>query len=88
MTEVQLREFLLTALRDANVFGLDEPSLCSSFVSGESDIALDALDMDSLAAMEVCIALESATGVSITPRDMALLGSLGALIARLRAGAP
>lgn len=87
MKEIQLREFLVSALRDANALGLDEPSLCSSFVSGDSDISFDALELDSLAAMEFCIAIETETGISIVPRDLVRLGTLGELILRLQASA-
>lgn len=87
MTDTELREFLLSALREANVFGLDDSSECRSFVSGHSDIAFDKLDMDSLAAMEFCIALETETPLSITPKELQKLRTLGELVSRIRAAA-
>lgn len=84
MTDAELRQFLLSALRDANVFGLDDPSIDRSFISAESDIAFGDLDMDSLARMEFCIALETGTGISITPEELQKFRSLGELLERLR----
>ena len=84
MPDTQLRQFLLSALRDANVFGLDDESINRSFISAESDIAFENLDMDSLARMEFCIALEAETGISITPQELQKFRSLGKLIERLK----
>jgi acyl carrier protein len=84
MSDVPLREFLLSALRDANVFGLDDESSNRSFISAKSDIAFEDLDMDSLARMEFCIALEKETGISITPQELQQFNSLGQLLERLQ----
>jgi hypothetical protein len=62
-----------------------------AFLSGGANIALDRLDMDSLADMEFCIAIELSTGVTLLPAQLAGLASTDAVeecIRRMLAEAP
>ena len=49
-----------------------------------NEVPLDALDMDSLAEMEVCIAIEVNAGVSILPEQLRKIGTLGRLVALIQ----
>lgn len=50
-----------------------------AFLSGGANIALDRLDMDSLADMEFCIAIELSLGVTLLPAQLAALASTDAI---------
>ena len=79
-----IRTELLELLRGCGVFALDDQGIDQAFIRGECDIALESLEMDSLAIMEVCIALENTYGISITPKDLPTLTSLKALVDRIQ----
>lgn len=71
-----MREWCATTLLASGVFTLMERGMDEQFVAGVADIALDELEMDSLALMQFCIEMESAWGVSITPEEFTTLGTL------------
>ena len=71
---------LVGALTHASVFGLRDNGWTEEFLAGTRDVPLDGLDMDSLGAMELCIAVEVSTGVEIVPDDLQQLGTLGGLV--------
>ncbi|MEO8487548.1 MAG: acyl carrier protein [Betaproteobacteria bacterium] len=54
-----------------------------AFIAGTVDSALAALEMDSLAKMELCIAIEVGSGVSLAPEELERFGSLGDLAAEI-----
>lgn len=85
MTENQIREIVADALDYAAVPQFRGSELRAQFVAGSQDIAFDELEIDSLAAMELCIAIETNSGVSILPAELAEFGSLGALVKRVEA---
>ena len=58
MTESDVRTIIVDALEYASVFGLRDAGLTQPFLNGEQDARLDELAIDSLAIMELCIALE------------------------------
>ena len=78
------RRFLVEALEQSNVFYFrDEIMVAESFVTGATDVSIATLEMDSLAEMELCIAIEVNTGISIVPeqlRDIEMLGDLAKAI--------
>lgn len=84
MTSEKARKVLLQAMRYANVQGLPEAQ-GEAFLAGEADLELDRLDMDSLAAMELCIAIEANGGASITP-DQLKGAATGSALVRLMLG--
>lgn len=69
MTDAQARKLLVEAMRYANITGLT-PELRADFEAGTTDIAFADLEMDSLATMELCIAVEANAGLSITPEEL------------------
>ena len=79
MTEEQARKILVQAMRYANVIGLSV-ELRTAFEAGTADIELDQLDMDSLATMELCIAIEANSGISITPDQLKATATGNALV--------
>ena len=55
----------------------------AGFLAGELAAPLDELEMDSLAKMELCIAIEIGTGVSLAPEELERFPTLGALVDEL-----
>jgi acyl carrier protein len=80
VSEPEIREMLVEALQSASVFGLRNNGWTEEFLAGTRDVAFDDLEMDSLGAMELCIAVEVNTDVSIVPDDLAGLSTLGGLV--------
>jgi len=87
MTEPQIRALVVEALEYSNVLALRDKHLAGDFLAGVHDVPIDALDMDSLAEMEVCIAIEVNAGVSIVPEQLRKIGTLGRLVALIQAQA-
>lgn len=85
MTEQQVRAVVVEALEYSNVIALRNKQLADGFLAGSDDVPIGLLEMDSLAEMEVCIAIEVHTGVSIVPEQLRRAGSLGRLVALIRA---
>lgn len=85
MTEQQIRALVVEALASSNVIALRDKNLAGGFLAGRSEVPIDLLDMDSLAEMEVCIAIEVHAGVSIVPERLRKIGTLGRLVALIQA---
>ncbi len=81
MTESQIRAMLVEALEYASVIALRDKNLIADFLAGTNEVPIDVLDMDSLAEMELCIAIEVHAGVSIVPDRLRKIGTLGRLVA-------
>jgi hypothetical protein len=85
MTEQQIRELVVEALEVSSVIALRDKNLGAAFLGGMADVPIAALDMDSLAEMEVCIAIEVNAGVSIVPDQLRKIGTLDRLVALIQA---
>lgn len=83
MGEDDLRQMLVDAIDGSTIVGLRRSGLMEGFLNGTTDIPFGALEMDSMGAMELCIAVEVNTGVEIVPAELAELGSLGAVVASI-----
>lgn len=70
---------LTRLLEDSGVTSLRDSGQVPAFIDGSADTLLASLDMDSLAAMEVCIALELHYGLAIVPSTLLGVGTLGDL---------
>lgn len=79
MTDIEIRKLIIEALRYANVLAIRDNALVPAFLNKQADIPLAMLDMDSLAAMELCIAIELNSGVSIAPDALRELDTLARL---------
>jgi acyl carrier protein len=75
----EARRQLVELLADAGVGGLSDHPDCAEFINGTSDIPLEALAIDSLALMEIGIALEDSFEVSLSPYLLGTLNTLGEL---------
>ena len=84
MTEQQIRAMVVEALEYSNVIALRDKNLTGDFLSGRNEVPLNVLDMDSLAEMEVCIAIEVNAGVSILPEQLRKIGTLARLVALIQ----
>ncbi len=80
MTAQQIRTMLVEALEYASVIALRDKNLSEDFLAGLSEVPIEILDMDSLAEMELCIAIEVNAGVSILPERLRKIGTLGRLV--------
>lgn len=87
MTDQDARVVVLDALAYAGVLDGWPAERREAFLQGREDVALSSLGLDSLMVMELCIVLETNTGVSIVPEEVLRHDSLDAVVARLRAGA-
>lgn len=79
MTNSEIRHLLSEALEYASVPGFADSPRQTAFCEG-ADVRMDELQIDSLASMELCIAIETNLDVTILPADLAEIGSLGALV--------
>ena len=86
MTATELRNVIADALVYASVPGFAGSRSESDFRGAIRDVHMAELQIDSLAGMELCIAIELNTGVSLAPTDIAAMPSLDALLRRLEAG--
>lgn len=87
MTDAEVRAVVAEAFRYANVHGVWNDALCRRFLAGEGDVALDQLELDSLAAMEVCIGIEVNSGVELVPDQLRKIATLRQLVDLVRARA-
>lgn len=88
MTEGEIRQVIADALVYAAVPRFAGSSERADFVAGRSDIAMADFQIDSLASMELCIAIELNLGVEILPSDLTMISTLGGIVAlaKRRAG--
>jgi hypothetical protein len=73
------RRHLVDLLVDAGVGGLVGHSALEGFLAGVDDIPLDPLAIDSLALMEMGIAIEDVFEASLAPHALSGLRTLGEL---------
>ena len=77
------RAEIVDLLHACGVFTLQEHGIEEAFLAGEADFPIGELRMDSLSAMEFCIALEERWQLSVAPEDVGSFGTLGQLAAIL-----
>lgn len=75
-----IRQAMVDGLEAGAVVRIGHRDTRSSFLAGEIDIPLAELEMDSLARMELCIAIELGTGVSLAPEELDRYPTLDALV--------
>ena len=86
MSEAEIRTMLVAALASASVFTLRDNGWTEAFLDGTRDVALADMEMDSLAVMELCIAVEVSADVSIVPDELEQIATLGGLVEAIRLG--
>lgn len=76
-----IRQFLLDVLAESDATGSLSKSQLSGFAAGESDILIYKLDLDSLARMDLLVALETEYQVVISPQTFIEFTTLGEVAA-------
>lgn len=75
-----IREAVIEGLEAGGVHPASRAEERRAFLAGERDFVIAELEMDSLARMELCIAIEIATGLSLAPEELGRYATLGALV--------
>lgn len=78
MNFADVRTQIIVAI-DAATSILSEPRFAGRVRDPESDIEFSDLGLDSLGAMEICMALEDKAGIEIDPGDLAIYSSVNML---------
>ena len=86
MTDADIRQMISTGLEQGSCFALRNNGWKEEFLAGRRDVAFADLDIDSLAIMELCIAIEVESGVSILPDEIVKCETLGAVVERVQDG--
>ena len=86
MTDPEIRKIIIDALTYASVYRVADTGIAEPFIAGTADMRFDELEMDSLACMELCIALELNAGVSIVPEELDRIATLEGLVRRVQRG--
>jgi hypothetical protein len=85
MTPDPVRTVIVAGLEQGACYALRNNGWTEDFLVGRRDVAFEEMDIDSLAIMELCIAIEVELGVSILPDEMAEFTTLGAVAASVKA---
>lgn len=80
MEKSAIRLVILDGLEAGAVGVAKREPFRSRFLAGETAAPIAELEMDSLARMELCIAIEISTGVSLAPEELERYATLGALV--------
>ena len=64
--------------------GINDVLIRESFLAATRDLTFAELEMDSLAKMELCIAIEVGTGVSLAPEELGRFAAIGEIVTMLR----
>lgn len=81
-----IRQTIADALEFANALEHVSANELSAFVSGDQSLPINRLELDSLARMELLIALETEHAIVVTPSDLARFESLRALADAIEQG--
>ena len=84
MNEREIRLILVDGLEAGAVHQANDVSIRESFLAGTRALTCAELEMDSLAKMELCIAIELGTGVSLAPEELGRFASIGEIVTMLR----
>jgi hypothetical protein len=84
MNEREIRLILVDGLEAGAVHQVNDVSIRESFLAGTRDLSFAELEMDSLAKMELCIAIEVGTGVSLAPEELGRFAAIGEIVTMLR----
>lgn len=83
MDEPKIRAILADGLEQGAVSAIHHARTRAAWLAGTEDLPFANLDMDSLARMELCIAIEVGTGIALTPFDLDRYPSIGELAREL-----
>lgn len=74
-----IRQAIVDGLEAGGVGLIGEKRTRDAFLAGGADLTQAELGMDSLARMELCIAIELSTGISLVPEELGRYRTLGEL---------
>jgi hypothetical protein len=78
-----IRAMLIEGLEAGGIWQASRVGVRERFLGGELDLTFAELELDSLARMELCIAIEVGTGVSLAPEELDPHVSLAPLVAEI-----
>ena len=84
MNEREIRRVLVDGLEAGAAHRVTDVSIRESSLAGTRDLTFAELEMDSLAKMELCIAIEVGTGVSLAPEELGRFAAIGEIVTMLR----
>ena len=87
MTRSEARLKILQAL-DVASYAMNDPNVGPRLRDPCTDVLFHELGLDSLAAIECCMALEESVGLEIDPADLATHGSINKLAGYIAEEAP
>ena len=80
MTETEIRQLVAEALAYASIPNFQGSATERAFLAATAEVPFSELEIDSLAAMEICIAIEANIGTSILPNELAGIETLSDLV--------
>lgn len=83
MTEHEIRTMLVEGFASSGIYTLRNNGWTAGFLDGSRDVAFSQIEIDSLATMELCIAIELNAGVSVLPDDLGKMERLSDLVAHI-----
>lgn len=83
MDEPAIRAILADGLEQGAVSAIHDARTRAAWLAGTEDLAFASLEMDSLARMELCIAIEVGLGIALAPADLDRHRSIGELAREL-----
>lgn len=85
MTDENVRRLLVEAINSTSIFAFKAKGFEAAFIAGESDVPISELDIDSLGITELCIAIETSTGVELENSEVGGSTSLAEVAAKVSA---
>jgi hypothetical protein len=85
MTELEIRTMLAEGFVSSGIYTLRNNGWTDGFLDGSREIEFSEVEMDSLAAKELCMAIEVNVGVSVLPEELVRMAGLSDLVARISA---
>ncbi|MFO1284806.1 MAG: acyl carrier protein [Burkholderiales bacterium] len=86
MSARAIREVLIAGLEAGAVPGVNRIAVREAFLSGVDDLSFAEYPLDSLAQVELCIAIEAGLRVVLSPEDLRAYPSAGDLARALEGG--
>lgn len=85
MNEREIREVVVQGLEAGAVPGINRIEVRAAFLAGASELPFAEFALDSLAQVELCIAIEAGLRIALSPADLRAYTSAGELVRALAA---
>ena len=83
MNEREIREVVVQGLEAGAVPGINRIEVRAAFLAGPSELPFAEFALDSLAPVELCIAIEAGLRIALSPADLRAYPSAGELVRAL-----